>query len=67
MLKQWWEIEHYQRETPKAKGLVKITSADSEGLGLIYTWPPQETQASGGALYIMFENHVRSWPLQKTP
>jgi hypothetical protein len=22
---------------------------------------------SGGALYIMFENHVRSWPLLKTP
>ena len=23
--------------------------------------------ASGGALYIMFENHVHSWPLLKTP
>ena len=22
---------------------------------------------SGGALYIMFENHMRSWPLLKTP
>ena len=25
------------------------------------------TTTSGGALYIMFENHVRSWPLLKTP
>ena len=24
-------------------------------------------QFSGGALYIMFENHVHSWPLLKTP
>ena len=23
--------------------------------------------SSGGALYIMFENHMRSWPLLKTP
>ena len=23
--------------------------------------------ASGGALYIMFENHVHSWPFLKTP
>ena len=23
--------------------------------------------SSGGALYIMFENHVRSWPLLKHP
>ena len=23
--------------------------------------------SSGGALYIMFENHVRSWPLLKPP
>ena len=30
--------------------------------------PPEITQeaGSGGALYIMFENHVRSWPLLKT-
>ena len=25
------------------------------------------TKILGGALYIMFENHVRSWPLLKTP
>ena len=35
MPKQWPEIEHYRRETPKAKELVKITGADSEGLGLM--------------------------------
>jgi hypothetical protein len=27
----------------------------------------EEDFYSGGALYIMFENHVRSWPLLKTP
>ena len=26
-----------------------------------------EVSDSGGALYIMFENHVHSWPLLKTP
>ena len=28
---------------------------------------PSSVLPSGGALYIMFENHVRSWPLLKTP
>jgi hypothetical protein len=29
-------------------------------------WIPPSPAPSGGALYIMFENHVRSWPLLKT-
>ena len=36
-----------------------------------YVWPYKnmlkQWKNLGGALCIMFENHVRSWPLLKTP